>query len=229
MTATIEPAQGQDFTDRAKTHTGASTKIKALPEDTTAFDFASPRASCCAWKKTAPETDREYLSVKLDDPSVPAPIYASLVKSDGDHSYTLIWSAATATDPTESNGHVLFGAGVRARTQRGSYSDLSFESACCGAVRIMTIAARLRARGRTFDSCRQRAGTVLTVPAMPITRRRRRLHALPWQHPSAIAWHTLARFRFRISAGSQSVAASNCSAASAMSGFFMSAIRSAAS
>jgi uncharacterized protein (DUF736 family) len=33
-----------------------------------------------AWKKTAPETDREYLSVKLDDPSFPAPIYASLVK-----------------------------------------------------------------------------------------------------------------------------------------------------
>jgi uncharacterized protein DUF736 len=124
---------------------------------------------------------RPNLSVKLDDPSFPAPIYASLVKSDGDHSYTLIWSAATATDATESNGHVLFGAGVRARTQRGSYSDLSFESACCGAVRIMTIAARLMARGRNFDSCRQWAGTVLTVPAMPITRRRRRrrLHALP--------------------------------------------------
>ena len=33
-----------------------------------------------AWKKTAKESDREYLSVKLDDPSFPAPIYASLVK-----------------------------------------------------------------------------------------------------------------------------------------------------
>ena len=33
-----------------------------------------------AWKKTAQESDREYLSVKLDDPSFPAPIYASLVK-----------------------------------------------------------------------------------------------------------------------------------------------------
>ena len=39
-----------------------------------------------AWKKTARETDREYLSVKLDDPSSPAPIYASLVKGDGDDS-----------------------------------------------------------------------------------------------------------------------------------------------
>ena len=45
-----------------------------------------------AWKKTARETDREYLSVKLDDPSFPAPIYASLVKGEGDDSFTLIWS-----------------------------------------------------------------------------------------------------------------------------------------
>ena len=45
-----------------------------------------------AWKKTARETDREYLSVKLDDPSFPAPIYASLVKGEGDDAYTLIWS-----------------------------------------------------------------------------------------------------------------------------------------
>jgi uncharacterized protein (DUF736 family) len=45
-----------------------------------------------AWRKTARETDREYLSVKLDDPSFPAPIYASLVKGESDDSYTLIWS-----------------------------------------------------------------------------------------------------------------------------------------
>ena len=44
-----------------------------------------------AWKKTARENDREYLSVKLDDPSFPAPIYASLVKGEAD-SFTLIWS-----------------------------------------------------------------------------------------------------------------------------------------
>ena len=45
-----------------------------------------------AWKKTARDSDREYLSVKLDDPSFPAPIYASLVKGEGDDSFTLIWS-----------------------------------------------------------------------------------------------------------------------------------------
>jgi uncharacterized protein (DUF736 family) len=45
-----------------------------------------------AWKKTARDSDREYVSVKLDDPSFPAPIYASLVKAEGDESFTLIWS-----------------------------------------------------------------------------------------------------------------------------------------
>lgn len=42
------------------------------------------------WRKTAKETGRDYHSVKLDDPSFPAPIYASLVEVDG--GYALIWS-----------------------------------------------------------------------------------------------------------------------------------------
>jgi len=54
--------------------------------------FAGTTEFGAAWKKTARDTDREYLSVKLDDPSFPAPIYASLVKGDGDDSFTLIWS-----------------------------------------------------------------------------------------------------------------------------------------
>ena len=45
-----------------------------------------------AWKKTARETQREYLSVKLDDPSFPAPIYASLVEAEDGSGHNLIWS-----------------------------------------------------------------------------------------------------------------------------------------
>jgi uncharacterized protein (DUF736 family) len=45
-----------------------------------------------AWKKTARETQREYLSVKLDDPSFPAPIYASLVEGEDGEGHNLIWS-----------------------------------------------------------------------------------------------------------------------------------------
>ncbi|TCU33591.1 DUF736 domain-containing protein [Rhizobium azibense] len=42
-----------------------------------------------AWQKRS-EQDRDYLSVKLDDPSFPAPIYASLVENED--GYALIWS-----------------------------------------------------------------------------------------------------------------------------------------
>ena len=37
------------------------------------------------------------LSVKLDDPSFPAPIYASLVKGEGENSFNLIWSRRSDT------------------------------------------------------------------------------------------------------------------------------------
>ena len=48
-----------------------------------------------AWKKTSRETGREYLSVKLDDPSFPAPIYASLVADEEGGGHSLIWSRRT--------------------------------------------------------------------------------------------------------------------------------------
>lgn len=44
-----------------------------------------------AWKKTSRE-GRDYLSVKLDDPSFPAPVYATLVETDAAGEYALIWS-----------------------------------------------------------------------------------------------------------------------------------------
>ena len=44
-----------------------------------------------AWKKTSNE-GRDYLSVKLDDPSFPAPIYATLIEVEGEEGSPLIWS-----------------------------------------------------------------------------------------------------------------------------------------
>jgi uncharacterized protein (DUF736 family) len=43
-----------------------------------------------AWKRTS-SAGREYLSVKLDDPSFPAPVFATLVDTEDDGS-VLIWS-----------------------------------------------------------------------------------------------------------------------------------------
>ena len=45
-----------------------------------------------AWQKHSEQTDRDYLSVKLDDPSFPAPIYASLVEAEDGSGHNLIWS-----------------------------------------------------------------------------------------------------------------------------------------
>ena len=42
-----------------------------------------------AWKRTSKE-NTVYHSVKLDDPSFPAPIFANLVEVDG--GYALVWS-----------------------------------------------------------------------------------------------------------------------------------------
>ncbi len=50
-----------------------------------------------AWTKTSKD-GRDYLSVKLDDPSFPAPIYASLVdapETSEAGGYSLIWSRAS--------------------------------------------------------------------------------------------------------------------------------------
>jgi len=44
------------------------------------------------WQKHSEQTGRDYLSVKLDDPSFPAPIYATLVEVEGEDGLSLIWS-----------------------------------------------------------------------------------------------------------------------------------------
>jgi len=44
-----------------------------------------------AWSKRSAE-DRDYLSVKLDDPSFNAPIYANLFDDEDGDGFTLIWS-----------------------------------------------------------------------------------------------------------------------------------------
>jgi uncharacterized protein (DUF736 family) len=56
--------------------------------------FAGQTECGAAWKKTS-NSGREYLAVKLDDPSLPAPIYASLVAAEGEDCYALIWSRRT--------------------------------------------------------------------------------------------------------------------------------------
>jgi uncharacterized protein (DUF736 family) len=44
-----------------------------------------------AWSKRSQE-GRDYLSLKLDDPSFNAPIYANLFEDEGGGTYSLVWS-----------------------------------------------------------------------------------------------------------------------------------------
>src|SRR5262249_23061028 len=43
------------------------------------------------WSKRSEETGRDYLSIKLDDPSFNAPIYANLFNDEGGEIFSLIW------------------------------------------------------------------------------------------------------------------------------------------
>ena len=88
-------AQGDGYTGSIKTLTLNVKQAVLRPNEKTddkAPDFrifAGQTEFGAAWKRTS-QQDREYLSVKLDDPSFPTPIYASLVEVDGKHN--LIWS-----------------------------------------------------------------------------------------------------------------------------------------
>lgn len=45
-----------------------------------------------AWSKLSSSDGRNYLSLKLDDPSFTAPLYANLVEGEDGQSFSLIWS-----------------------------------------------------------------------------------------------------------------------------------------
>jgi uncharacterized protein (DUF736 family) len=53
--------------------------------------FAGRAEIGAAWSKRS-EEGRDYLSLKLDDPSFNAPIYANLFDDEAGEGYTLLWS-----------------------------------------------------------------------------------------------------------------------------------------
>ena len=80
-----------------------NTKAKFSPLDASSNGgpdfriFAGNVEIGAAWKKVSQQQERPYISVKVDDPSLPAPIYAFLHEDDeqpGQHS--LIWTRQKA-------------------------------------------------------------------------------------------------------------------------------------
>jgi uncharacterized protein (DUF736 family) len=93
---TFKKSENGDYTGAVKTLT-LNVKARIAPVEKAnekAPDFrifAGRTEFGAAWKKTSAE-GREYLSVKLDDPSFATPIYASLVEVEGEDGLSLIWS-----------------------------------------------------------------------------------------------------------------------------------------
>ncbi len=87
---------GDDFQGEIVTLSLQSRGVRIVPEMNRMSDNAPGHRVYCgraeigaAWSKRSNE-GRDYLSVKLDDPSFTAPIYANLVE-DGE-TFALIWS-----------------------------------------------------------------------------------------------------------------------------------------
>ncbi|MBW4332238.1 DUF736 domain-containing protein [Stakelama sp. CBK3Z-3] len=93
---------GQEYQGEIVTLSVQAKGVRIIPETSRSNDNAPShrvfvgRAEIGAgWTRTSAE-DREYLSVKLDDPSFSQPIYASLFEDEGGETYSLIWSRPRA-------------------------------------------------------------------------------------------------------------------------------------
>jgi uncharacterized protein (DUF736 family) len=92
---------GDTFNGTIKT-LGISAKTTIKPAEKTSDKSPDYRVFANAavefgagWKKSSNE-GRSYISVKLDDPSFPASIYATLVEGEETSTYSLIWSRRNA-------------------------------------------------------------------------------------------------------------------------------------
>lgn len=88
---------GNEFKGSITTLFIQAKNVRIVPEDSNGNDKAPSHRLLAgsivfgaAWSKTSRE-GRDYLSVKFDDPSFAAPVYASLTEND-DGSFALIWS-----------------------------------------------------------------------------------------------------------------------------------------
>ena len=89
---------GSEFQGEIVTLSVQAKNVRIVPETNRGNDnapshrvFVGRAEIGAAWSKTSNE-GREYLSVKLDDPSFTAPIYANLFDDEDGDAHTLIWS-----------------------------------------------------------------------------------------------------------------------------------------
>jgi uncharacterized protein (DUF736 family) len=89
---------GQEYQGEIVTLGVQARGVRIVPEDNRQTDnapthriFVGRAEIGAAWTKRS-ASERDYLSVKLDDPSFTAPIFASLFDDENDETHSLIWS-----------------------------------------------------------------------------------------------------------------------------------------
>ena len=96
---------GNEFVGQIVTLSVQAKNVRIVPEATRSGEnapshrvFAGRVEIGAAWTKRSNE-GRDYLGLKLDDPSFTAPIYANLFDDEEGEGYSLIWSS-----PNRRNG-----------------------------------------------------------------------------------------------------------------------------
>jgi uncharacterized protein (DUF736 family) len=89
---------GSEYVGEIVTLSVQAKNVRIVPEDTRSNDNAPShrvyvgRAEIgAAWSKTSNE-GRDYLGLKLDDPSFTVPIFANLFDDEDGKTFSLIWS-----------------------------------------------------------------------------------------------------------------------------------------
>lgn len=90
---------GNGYVGTIKTLALGTIKAKIVPAERTSDKAPDYRVFAgsniefgAGWKKKSQEQGRDYVSLKLDDPSFPAPIYATMVEVEGEEGLQVIWS-----------------------------------------------------------------------------------------------------------------------------------------
>lgn len=91
---------GESYKGEIVTMSVQTKNVRIVPEEASANEnapthrvFVGRAEIGAAWTKSSTE-GRAYLSIKLDDPSFNAPIFANLFDDEDDKTYNLIWSRA---------------------------------------------------------------------------------------------------------------------------------------
>ena len=95
---------GESYKGEIVTMSVQTKNVRIVPEEASENEnapthrvFVGKAEIGAAWAKTSKE-DRDYLSIKLDDPSFNAPIFASLFADEDGKTFNLIWSRARTSN-----------------------------------------------------------------------------------------------------------------------------------